>query len=161
MAFKIPLGVVNKGDLGKLLREIEALENYFIGSKISETQLSALPNLSLNLTKLLQINSIANLSDKLLTDLKVDLQNLKQTAPQVHISFASNPSAANVEKLLTWLRTEINPRTLVQVGLRPEIAAGCVINTGSRIFDFTIKNKLSQNFSFLAKSIQNSSRGEA
>jgi F0F1-type ATP synthase delta subunit len=146
MELKLPLSVVNKGDLARLMRELDSLE-------LSNQSVASLPNLSLSLSKLLEINNITALDEKSIIDLVLSLDELKNRGIQVHLSFASNPSAANVEKVLGWLRSNINGLLLLQVGLRPDIAAGCVLNTGSKVYDFTISSRLDKKFDILAKSI--------
>jgi len=70
------------------------------------------------------------------------LAGIEKSAPMIHISFASDPSSAFVAKLVTWLRGNIDPRALLQIGLQPTIAAGCIVRTSSKIFDLSLRENL-------------------
>jgi F0F1-type ATP synthase delta subunit len=66
---------------------------------------------------------------------------MRQQAPVLHISFSTDPSAAFMERLTTWLRQNISPFVLVQVGLHPNIGAGCVVRTTNKYFDFSLRQR--------------------
>ena len=57
----------------------------------------------------------------------------------IHISFAADPSAAFTDKIVAWFRENIHPFVLIQVGLQPTIAAGCVVRTANHSFDFSLR----------------------
>ena len=62
----------------------------------------------------------------------------------MHISFAADPSASFTEKIVAWFRENIHPNILVQIGLQPNIAAGCVVRTANKIFDFSLRENFNQ-----------------
>ena len=68
------------------------------------------------------------------------LTDLVEHAPVLHFSFASEPSAAFMNKLIIWLRTNIHPQVLVHLGLQPSVVAGCVMRTANRQFDFSLNS---------------------
>jgi hypothetical protein len=55
------------------------------------------------------------------------------------MSFASDPSAVFTVKIVIWLRTNIHPYLLLQVGLEPRIAAGCIVRTPNKQYDFSLR----------------------
>ena len=67
------------------------------------------------------------------------LQRILKEAPVVHISFATDPSSAFVTKIVSWFRQNIHPLVLVQVGLQPSIAAGCVVRTANHQYDLSLR----------------------
>ena len=67
------------------------------------------------------------------------LLSVKQNAPVLHISFATDPTAAFTVKIIIWLRTNIHPYLLLKIGLEPRIAAGCIIRTPSKQYDFSLR----------------------
>ena len=67
------------------------------------------------------------------------LLSVKQNAPVLHISFATDPTAAFTVKIIIWLRTNILPYLLLKIGLEPRIAAGCIIRTPSKQYDFSLR----------------------
>jgi F0F1-type ATP synthase delta subunit len=80
-------------------------------------------------------------------------------APLLHISFASEPSTKALEAILVWMRANIHPQTLLQVGLQPNIAAGCVLRTPSKVFDLSMRSYLQKQESYLVELIAGAARG--
>jgi F0F1-type ATP synthase delta subunit len=81
------------------------------------------------------------------------LEKVASDAPVVHISFATDPSPAFMTKIVTWLRQNIHPQLLVQIGLQPSIAAGCVVRTESKVFDFSMRQFLVEKRDLLTQAI--------
>lgn len=79
---------------------------------------------------------------------------LQQKAPVIHISLASEPSAAALGKLLQWMRVNIHPQVLVSIGVQPAIAAGCLVRTANREFDFSLRKSLEVQSALLIKNIR-------
>ena len=73
------------------------------------------------------------------------LDTLLTKAPAVAMSFAADPSSLFMNKIVSWLRTNIHPMLLIKVGLQPSIAAGCTLRTTSKLYDFSLKNSLRDN----------------
>jgi F0F1-type ATP synthase delta subunit len=71
-----------------------------------------------------------------------DLQQLKSDAPSVHISFPVEPSREALDKLIDWLRAEIDQTIVISVGLQPSIAVGVVVRTPNHQFDFSLRKHL-------------------
>lgn len=82
------------------------------------------------------------------------LQETSESAPQLTVSFAVEPSSAFIAKLVTWMRSEIHPQLLVRVGLQPDIAAGCIVQTSSKVYDFSLRNKLADQGKVLIEGIR-------
>jgi F0F1-type ATP synthase delta subunit len=47
--------------------------------------------------------------------------------------------------MIIWLRKEIDPRIIIHVGLQPTIAAGIVLRTPNKQFDFSLRRHLYKN----------------
>ena len=88
--------------------------------------------------------------------LAVFLKNLIEQAPTLHISFATDPSASFTAKIVGWLRANIHPLVLVQLGLQPSIAAGCVVRTTNKVFDLSLRDRFSQQKSVLLEALEGS-----
>jgi F0F1-type ATP synthase delta subunit len=71
----------------------------------------------------------------------------------LHISFAAEPSTQALEKILVWFRANIHPQALLQVGLQPTIAAGCVLRTPNKVFDMSLRNHLIEQQKYLMQLI--------
>ena len=87
------------------------------------------------------------------------LAAIKDEAPVFHISFAADPSAAFMAKLVTWLRRNIHPQLLVRVGLQPTIAAGCVLRTQNHSYDFSLRRRLIGSRPILIESLRKNIAG--
>lgn len=72
------------------------------------------------------------------------LQTTLDSAPVITMSFAADPSAAFMAKIITWFRANIDPLVLVRTGLQPNIAAGCTVRTSSKVYDFSLRSRFNQ-----------------
>ncbi len=135
--FLLPSLVAGPADVGRLLIELERLEEYLSQAKYKNKQ-SSLPKMSKGLEILAELNKADLLADDDRAHLVAFLESLQQHAPVIHISFASDPSAAFTVKIVEWMRANISAYVLIQVGLQPSIAAGCVVRTPNKIFDLSL-----------------------
>ncbi|HKR81553.1 MAG TPA: hypothetical protein VJR27_00975 [Candidatus Saccharimonadales bacterium] len=150
---KLPAPVVSGVDVARLSRELEAFEDYMEQARARKTaDKLAPPRTSRLLDELTRSNGLNLLQSADRARLKAFLTSLVG-APTVHISFASDPSAAFTEKIVTWFRTNIHPHTLVQVGLQPNIAAGCIVRTQNKVFDFSLRQNFAEKQQMLIQAI--------
>lgn len=152
MALKLPITVMNRVDVHRMLREMEALDNFVRQGRIRGGQVN-LPRLTTTLETLAAENQIDLLDDEQRDFATVEIKKLAHEAPTTHISFSLEPPAAMVQKITEWFRHEIHPAMMVQVGIQPTIGAGCVIRTQNKFFDFSLRQHLQRNHSQLMKAI--------
>lgn len=155
--FKLSLNVVGRTDISRLLRELEKLDDFFVASAAARQ--ANVPRISHSLDDLARTNRLNLLEAaqrKTLADL---LKKLASQAPELSISFAAEPSPTVLERIVTWFRSNIHPQTLIQVGLQPSIAAGCVVRTPNKIFDLSIRNHLRSQTPYLEKLISGAANG--
>lgn len=139
----LPNTVVSKTDALRLVREIEAVDDFFTQAKIREAGARVVPPRSSQLLEeVAKLNGINLLEEQPRKSLKLQLKNVVQDAPVVHISFAANPSPRFMSEIADWFRKEIDPHILLQVGLQPSIAAGCVVRTTNKFFDLSLRKYL-------------------
>ncbi len=142
----LPLMVARPIDVGRLLRELDSIEELASQAKLVDKQDELkLPKTSQLMDKTVELNKL-DLSKA--TDRKqlADLLNLvKKQAPLLHMSFNSDPSPVFIEKLMDWLRREIHPIVLITIGLQPSIGAGCVVRSTNKYFDFSLRKDLMEN----------------
>jgi F0F1-type ATP synthase delta subunit len=132
-------------EIRRLKRELEALDDYMREAAIREAgKQPSLPRLSRLCEGLAMDNHLNLLQDDHRKSLRAFLLSIEQDAPTIHISFAADPSSAFTAKIVTWLRTSIHPYALLQVGLQPTIAAGCVVRTTNKVFDFSLRERFKQ-----------------
>lgn len=142
----LPVSVVSRVDATRLAREVESVGNFLEQQKHHQgrTQI-AIPSLSRMLGDVTQQNKLdlAKAADR--ERLYHFLIELKKDAPMIHMSFAAEPPTLFTAKLITWLRSEIHPLLLLDIGLQPSIAAGCIIRTTNKYFDCSMRQHLVAN----------------
>lgn len=161
MELKLPLSVVSQIDIARLLRELNSLEDFFVSTKNRPSGTSIQPpKLSRLLDQLARDNGYNLLEEAHRQKLQAVLNQLLGRAPLLHISFAAEASPKVVEGVLGWLRSNIHPQALLQVGLQPTIAAGCVLRTPNKLFDMSLRTNLKNQEPYLVQLIAGAARGQ-
>lgn len=142
----VPSLITSPADVARLRREVVALDSYLEQQALrtpGQPQ-QRLPKTSRVLEELATANKL-NLLDKTTRQrLIAFLDQVAAHAPVVHISFASDPSAAFMQKIVLWFRQNVHPATLVRVGLQPNLAAGCMLRTTNKFFDMSLRQTLTK-----------------
>jgi hypothetical protein len=159
---QLPVAVVTKVDIGRLLREVEALNNFLNQSTIRKPGEQAKPpKTSRLMDEIITINKLNVLVAEEREQLYKFLEDVRKTAPILHMSFNSDPAPMFMRKLTTWLRNEIHPYVLVQIGLQPNIGAGCILRTTNKYFDFSLKQHFLNERGLLMESIAGKSKASS
>lgn len=141
----LPVAVVGRVDVGRLVRELEAVDNFLNQAAIRQPGTAVqLPKTSRLLDEILLMNKVNTFQELERRRLADFLRNVYEKAPTLHMSFSADPSPLFMQRLMTWLRREIHPLVLVQVGLQPNIGAGCVVRTDNKHFDFSLRNRFGE-----------------
>jgi F0F1-type ATP synthase delta subunit len=136
-------------------RELESLEEYMAqAAKREPGKQVALPRVSRLLDALATDNRLNLLQPDHRKHMRAYLLNTERHAPTIHISFATDPSSAFTAKIVTWLRASIAPNVLLEVGLQPTIAAGCVVRTTNKIFDLSLRQHFADAGNVLLESLE-------
>jgi hypothetical protein len=138
----VPKTVVSRVDVSRLAREVESLVGLLDQQSHPHHKDTETPQISKTLTEIVKINHLDLDETRDRQRLYSFLSSLKTDAPQLHISFATEPSVEFTGKLITWLRDQIHPLILLEIGLQPTIAAGCIIRTTSKIIDCSMRQHL-------------------
>lgn len=155
MALLLTSGLVGQTDVNRLLRELSSLNDFFVQAAAREAGTSIKPpRTTQQLEDLAKLNKLNLLAGADRTKLSALLQELLTKAPKLQISFAVDPPPKVLETVLTWLRHNIDPRILLQVGLQPNIGAGCVLRTPNREFDLSMRQHLIGAKTYLAGLIE-------
>ena len=153
--WQLPLSVVGPIDVGRLIREIDILDDFLMQSAIREPGTPMkMPKTTRIMDEMIQLNTLNVLHETDRQRLKTFLVLVKEKAPVIHISFSADPSPLFLQKILMWLRLEISPSVLVRVGLQPNIGAGCVIRTPNRYFDLSLRERFHQNRHMLVQKLE-------
>ncbi len=156
---QLPIMVIGRIDVGRLLREIQALDDFMAAAAIREPGTSVkLPKTSKLFDDIIQINSLNVLLEADRNRLLAFLQTVYKQAPTMHISFSADPSALFMQRLMTWLRQNIHSLVLVQIGMQPNIGAGCVIRTSNKYFDFSLRSRFLASRDLLAVALSGESK---
>lgn len=135
----LPLAAARPSDVGRLLRELESIDNALLQSKLKSGDSTKPPKVS----RLMEQTEEANGLDLSRPDdrarLKRFLEGVKASSPVFHISFNADPAPAFIEKLMAWFRREVHPSLLLNIGLEPNIGAGCILRTVNKQFDMSLR----------------------
>lgn len=137
---ELPSILVSKSDAVRLRREFEALQEYLHQAALRHEESShiKLPKTSRLLDEFVTLNKLDLLHRADHDRAMATLTALTDSAPLLHFSFSAEPSSAFLAKLMVWLRQNIDPMVLVNVGLQPAIAAGCIVRTPNKQFDLSL-----------------------
>lgn len=154
---KLPDSIITKKDLAYLVSEAERIDNEIfsdvVRSEVQHTEHNEL-QLSARFANFVAINEI-NLDDKNRRDQLIhELRELKNQAPLVHMTFATDVDEKSLNKLINWFRDSIHPQTILDIGLQPGIVAGAYIRTKNRVYDFTVGSLLNKNRRALVEKIE-------
>jgi F0F1-type ATP synthase delta subunit len=83
----------------------------------------------------------------------VFMEYVLKKAPVLHISFASEATRKFTTEIVVWLRTNYDSEMLIEIGLEPGIAAGCVVRTTNKMFDFSLIKHLREQRSLLMEKL--------
>ncbi|MCA9333736.1 hypothetical protein KC963_01695 [Candidatus Saccharibacteria bacterium] len=156
----LPLAVVGKTEVLHLIQEIDALDTFFAQAKIRSAGSAVVPpKLSQLLEELAKQNDVNLIQEESRKILKAGLEHIIAHAPTVHISFATTPSQRFLSKVTAWFRKEIHSDTLLQVGLQPSIAAGCMVRTTNKFFDLSLRRFLTGQTEKLASEFSGAKHG--
>lgn len=154
-ALVLPLGVIGGVDVNRLLREIEVIDEFLRQAQIRQPGTSVkLPKTSRLFDDVINTNKLNILHEPERRRLTEFIEAVKTKAPVLHMSFSADPSPLFTQKLITWLRREIHPFVLLDVGLQPSIGAGCIVRTTNRHFDFSLRKRFDDQRTLLVQKLE-------
>lgn len=141
MALKPPLSVATRLDVLRAVRELEDFEN-----AMSEAHVKGhhIPNLTPLLKDIAEENGVNLHHKEVRQQLFGKLEELRTSAPTIHISFAVEPEDKFIKKIIQWFRSEISNDAILQIGVQPSIGVGCVVRTTNKYFDFSLRKHLEE-----------------
>lgn len=154
MELKLPTSIASRKDVIRLHREIRSFIDITTQSIMRHDNPVKYPPISEQLRALAVTNQIDMRDPKNCEAMLKKVDEIKEHAPSVHISFPVEPSAEILERLVVWFRKEVDPYIVIQVGLQPTIAAGVVVRTPNHQFDFSLRRHLYENRHKLGEALQ-------
>lgn len=158
----LPSALVRKADLARLLREIETLDGELEAQKVrarGQEVSYRLPNLSQALGDFLDQNKLDITDDQGRMELVEQLRKLKDQAPIVHMTFATEADPESLGQLVAYMRKELHPQTLLSVGLQPGLVAGAYVRTPNHVHDFSVRAVLSKKRGVIAEDLEKALHG--
>lgn len=153
---QLPVGAATRSDIRRLQSEVEAIDNFLSQAAIRQPGTPVqLPKTSRVFDETVAANQLNMLQAPDRQLLAQFLQALHEKAPILHMSFNSDPSALFVQRLTTWLREHVHPYALLQIGLHPNIGAGCVVRTTNKYFDFSLRERFTSTRELLISQLHN------
>lgn len=160
MELKLPPSVISQVEINRILRELDALDNFFLNANTRKAGSPLTPpRITYQLQQLARENKLNLLEENTRGELASLLNNILKVAPRLHVSFAAEPSPRATDAVLGWLRSNIHPQTLLTIGLQPTIAAGCVLRTPNKVFDMSLRSYLKGQEGYMVKLIQGAISG--
>jgi F0F1-type ATP synthase delta subunit len=154
-AFELPAMVATTVDVGRLLNELEQVDEALSQLELrSGAKAVKIPKTSQLMDQLIRLNRLSILKPDDRAALKQYLAEVRTQAPVLHISFSADPTPQFIEKLISWLRTEIDPAILLTIGLQPSLGAGCVVRGNSKYFDLSLKQDFAAKRDLLLQSLR-------
>lgn len=140
----LPLSVVSKVDISRIIREVVSVDDFLVSAGVREPGSNVkLPKTSRLMDDIFELNKLNPLVKEDRQRLMELLEKTKKEAPQIHLSFNSNPSQIFIQRIMEWLRAEINPNLMLKIGLQPGIGAGVIVRTTNKYFDFSLRQRFS------------------
>jgi hypothetical protein len=162
VTLKLPPLVASTTDVGRLIREVEAIDESLHQLKLRKSAAAdKAPKTSQLMDKMVELNKLNLVHETDRQELKAYLEAVREKAPVLHMSFSADPSVQFVEKLISWLRREIHPQALLTIGLQPNIGAGCILRTTNKIFDLSLRQDFAQKKDVLIKRLTPTHRAAA
>jgi len=141
--YVLPARVVSRADMTRLIRELETVDNELEQQKARHQGSSGhyqLPTLSQALSDFLTANKLDVGDDHVRLDLKAQLRKLKDHAPVLHMTFATEVDPESMQSITAWVRRELHPQALVSAGLQPSLVAGVYVRTPNHVHDLSIRS---------------------
>ncbi len=153
-AGQLPPLVVGPVEVNRLQRELAAIDETLLEHTLRKKSSSArMLKTSQLMDELVDLNKLNLLHKTDRERLHRFLEAVTDRAPVLHISFSADPPPAFLEKLITWLRDKIHPQVLVTIGIQPTIAAGCIVRSPNKYFDFSLRQDFTDKRELLLKQI--------
>ena len=143
MAIRLPDSIYSQNQVGVALAELHTyaghLRDSLARAKIESQPIDIAPSPFLD-----ALFTATNSDKKVLSGVETlitELEDLRRTAPTVHITLAAFPDESMKMTITKWFR-QIHPEVFVAFGTRSDIVGGMILRTSSTIHDFSYRTQL-------------------
>lgn len=155
--FTLPLSVVTKVEVSRLVQELEALDMQLttdaVRTRVGTAQ-RAKPVLSRMLEEFLVHNRLTMSTSQERSNLIAQMHQLKDTLPVIHMTFAVEADAQSLQQIVQWLRSSVHPQAVLAVGIQPGLVAGVYMRTPNKVHDLSMRAALKKGRSIIAKELE-------
>lgn len=153
----LPPSIVTKRDVSELANELERIDDDATADVVrqkagisshSESQLSA------KLTDFIQLNELDLSKPLARSGLIVQLRQLKNIVPVIHLTFSTDVDPESLTQLTQWTRTSIHPQAVIEVGLQPSLIAGVYVRTPNKVHDLSMRSALQSGRKVLVQELE-------
>jgi len=155
--FILPINVVTKIDVSRLVSEVERVDNEMTAAavraktgSVEQTQ----PVLSEQLSDFLRQNDLKLDEGMERTTIIKQIRLLKDKAPVLHMTFAVTADIESLQKLTEWVRQTVHPQAVIAVGLQPGLVAGVYLRTPNHVHDFSMRGALEGRHGLLVEELE-------
>ncbi len=157
-AYVLPLSVMTRSDLRRLVNEIETIDMSLTTDALrrrSATKDIVAPiTVSSQLSDFIAANRLDLRDARARAQVIAEIRLLKMSAPVVHLTFATSVTTETLGKMMQWLRSSLSQQVVMTVGLQPELIGGVVVRTANRIFDLSVKAQLANSRQIIVKELE-------
>lgn len=152
---KLPERLVSPTDLAHVTRELEALDDSLHQAALRKPgEPTKLARSSAALEEMASLNGVSLLDAAQRAQLLELARALQEHAPRVRMSLAAEPSGRFMQSIIVWLRGNVHPTLLLEIGLQPSLAAGCMLRTPNKVFDMSLRHRFAEQRGLLAEKIK-------
>lgn len=155
--FILPPNVVSKIDVARLVNEVEKIDNELTAVAVRTKTGISQPTQSVQseqLTEFIHQNNLDLSNSRERSDLIIQLRQLKDKVPVIHMTFAVVADPESLQQCVQWLRTSIHPQAVIVVGLQPALVAGVYLRTPNRVHDLSLRAMLASSHDLIVKDLE-------
>ncbi|HEX9594877.1 MAG TPA: hypothetical protein VF996_02005 [Candidatus Saccharimonadales bacterium] len=154
---KLPNSIATKSDLVGVIRNVDDVIDNYIENRVRDMEgvdFKSRPDVTSNLAELVAVNKLEVNVDTL-KSLKEWLAHLNEHAPIVRFTFASDPNPEFIGGIVNWLRMASGRFVIIRYGIQPTIAAGCLMYTPAKMYDFSLRKRLMESDEVFLRALTN------
>ncbi len=154
--FALPANIVSKGDISRMVREFEALDNALTAQTVRKKaggESEAAPAQSPQLSGFLDANPVDLENTASRSAYIKQLRLLKDHVRIMNMTFAVVADPESLQQLSAWIRQSVHPQTVIEAHLQPALVAGVYLRTTNHVFDMSVRNALKSKRSDLEKEL--------
>ncbi|MEO7904547.1 MAG: hypothetical protein ABIR91_01990 [Candidatus Saccharimonadales bacterium] len=153
----LPSSIVTKRDVSELANELERIDNDTTANAVRQkagVSSQNEPQFSAKLTDFTQLNELDLSKPSARSGLIVQLRQLKNIIPVIHMTFSTDVDLESLTQLTQWTRTSIHPQAVIEVGLQPSLIAGVYVRTPNKVHDLSMRSALQSGRKVLVQELE-------